>query len=106
MDPLNLTESQQQEKNEMSMKRQIKADKVELSRVKKCEYTAEYQREHKEYVNNYQKDRYNQNTEYRKKKSLQGAYGRYLKGANVSNNLVDQLKEAGYGHLPYRKKVY
>jgi len=43
----------------MSTKRQIKADKAEIARVKKCEYTAEYQKEHKEYVNNYQKDRYN-----------------------------------------------
>jgi hypothetical protein len=104
MDPSNLTESQQLEKDGMPTKRQIKADKAEIARVKKCQYTAEYQKEYKEWVDNYQKDRYNTNSEYRKQKGLQGAYSRYLKGANVSNRLVDELKEAGYGHLPYRKE--
>jgi len=56
MNPLNLTESQQAEKDEMSRKRQIKADKAEITRLKKCEYTAEYQRTYVEWVNNYQKD--------------------------------------------------
>jgi len=106
MDPLNLTEGQQAEKNEMLLKNKIKADKAEIARVKKCEYTAEHQRTYVQWVNNYQKDYYNTNSEYRKKKGLQGAYSRYLKGANVSNRLVDEFKEAGYGHLPYRKKVY
>jgi hypothetical protein len=106
MNPLNLTESQQAEKDEMSNMRKIKADKAEISRVKKCEYTAKYQKKHVEWVNNYQKDYYNTNSEYRKKKGLQGAYSRYLKGSNVSNRLVDELKEAGYGDLVYRKKVY
>ena len=102
MNPLNLTEGQQAEKDEMSRKRQVK----ETNRLKKCEYTAEYQREHKEWANNYQKNRYNTNAEYRKTKSLQAAYARYLKGANVSNKLVDQLKENGYGNIAYRKIVY
>ena len=102
MNPLNLTEGQQAEKDEMLRKRQVK----ETARLKTCEYTAEYQREHKEWANNYQKKRYNTNAEYRKTKSLQAAYARYLKGANVSNKFIDELKEAGYGHLPYRKKVY
>ena len=44
MNPLNLTESQQSEKDEMSNMRKIKTDKAEISRWKKCEYTAEYQR--------------------------------------------------------------
>ena len=104
MDPLNLTESQQAEKDEMSNIRKIKADKAEIARLKKCEYTAEYQRTYVEWVNNYQKDYYNTNSEVRKKKGLQGAYSRYLKGANVSNRLVDDLKEAGYGDLVYREK--
>ena len=56
MNPLNLTESRQAEKDEMSRKRQIKADKAEITRLKKCEYTAEYQRTYVEWVNNYQKD--------------------------------------------------
>jgi hypothetical protein len=106
MDPLSLTDGQQAEKNEMLLKRQIKADKDKMARLKKCQYTAEYQKEYKEYCNNYEMDYYNTNSEVRKKKGLQGAYSRYLKGANVSNRLVDELKEAGYGHLPYRKKVY
>ena len=106
MDPLNFTEWQQFEKDEMSRKRDLKIEKAEIARVKKCQYTAEYQKEYKDWVNNYQKDRYNTNSEYRKQKGLQGAYSRYLKGANVSNRLVDEWKEAGYGHLPYRKKVY
>jgi len=106
MNPLNLTESQQAEKDEMSNMRKIKADKAEIFRLKKCEYTAEYQRTYVEWVNNYQKDYYNKKSEVRKKKGLQGAYSRYLKGAAVSNRLVNDLKEAGYGHLPYRKKVY
>ena len=109
MDPLNLTEGQQAEKNEMSRKREIKADKAEIARVKKCEHTAEYQRTNVQWVNNYQKDYYNTNSEVRKKKGLQGlqgAYSRYLKGANVSNRFVDEFEEAGYGHLPYRKKGY
>jgi len=53
MDPLNLTESKQLEDDEMSTKRQMKADKAEIVRIKKCEYTAEYRKEHKEWVNNY-----------------------------------------------------
>ena len=44
MDPLNLTEGQQAEKDEMNRKRQIKLEKAEIARVKRCEYTAEYQR--------------------------------------------------------------
>jgi hypothetical protein len=106
MDPLYLTEGQQAEKDEMTRKRQIKLEKAEIARVKSCVKTAEYQRVHREWANNYQKNRYNQNFEYRKTKSLQAAYSRYLKGANVSNHLVDQLKENGYGDMPYRKKVF
>ena len=106
MNPIYLTDSQQAEYDEMLQKKKIKAEKKEIARVKSCVKTAEYQRVHREWTNNYQKNRYNTNDAYRKNKSLQAAYARYLNGVNVSNHIVDLLKEAGYGHLPYRKKVY
>ena len=103
MDPLNLTTGQQADKDEIYRKTETKSEKAEISRVKWCQYTAEYRRVHKEWVNQYQKDRYNMNDEYRKKKSWQVAYIGYLKGINVANHIVDQLKEAGYRAMPYRK---
>ena len=106
MNPLNLTEGQQAEYDEMLLKKKIKAEKKEIARVKSCVKTAEYQRVHREWANNYQRNRYHTNDAYRKNKSLQAAYARYLNGVSVSNHIVDLLKEAGYGHLPYRKKVY
>ena len=68
MDPLNLTDGQQAEKNEIFRKKKIKADKDKIARLKKCQYTAEYQKEYREYSNNYQKDYYNTTSEVRKKK--------------------------------------
>jgi len=106
MDPINLTTAQQAEKDEMSGKSQMKLDKAEIARINSCEYTAEYQRVHKEWVIDYQKSRYNTNDEYRKKKSLQAAYVRYLKGVNVANHIVDLLTENGYGEMPSGKKVH
>ena len=106
MNPIYHTDSQQAEYDEMLLKKKIKAEKKEIARVKSCVKTAEYQSVHREWTNNYQKNRYHTNDAYRKNKSLQAAYARYLNGVNVSNHIVDLLKEAGYGHLPYRKKVY
>ena len=106
MNPIYLTDSQQAEYDEMLRKKQIKAEKKEIARVKSCQRTADYQKNNREWTNNYQKNRYNTNTEYRKNKSLQAAYVRYLNGVNVANHIVDLLKENGYGDMPYRKKVY
>jgi len=53
MNPIYLTDSQQVEYDEMLRKKQIKAEKKEIARVKSCQKTAAYQKEHREWTNNY-----------------------------------------------------
>jgi len=91
MNPIYLTDSQQAEYDEMLLKKKKRAEKKEIARVKSCQRTADYQKNHREWSNNYQKNRYN-NDAYRKTKSLQAAYVRYLNGVNVANHIVDLLK--------------
>jgi len=84
----------------------IKNEKKQISKEKKKAYIREYQANNKEKIREWSKKMYYTNDEYRQNKRLSQAYKRYLDGVSVSNQLVDEMIEAGYQGLKHRRPQY
>lgn len=87
-------------------RQKIKDEKKAASKAKQIAYQKEYQAKNKQKMREYALSNYYNNTEYRENKRLSSAYKRYMAGSIISNKLVDDLLEAGYVNIEYRRKEY
>lgn len=87
-------------------RQKIKEEKRAASKAKQIAYQKEYQAKNKQKMREYALSNYYNNEEYRKNKRLSSAYKRYMAGSIISNKLVDDLLEAGYVNIEYRRPEY
>ena len=73
-------------------------EKKLIAKQKKLAYSKEYQKNNKKKINEWSMKSYYKNDEARQNKRLNQAYKRYQLGVNVSNSLVKELIDAGYGN--------
>lgn len=85
------------------------AEKLERARRLKAEAQRKYQQNNKDKLAEYSRNYYNKNTHCKHKKKMTQAWNRYLNGVNVSNKIVDEMREyykLTDKEIPYRKPVY
>jgi hypothetical protein len=73
-------------------------EKKQIAKQKKLTYSKEYQKNNKKKISEWSMKSYYKNDESRQHKRLNQAYKRYKLGVNVSNGLVQELIDAGYGN--------